>query len=137
MPDLPLMNLLAIDITRTGSDDQVSWTYRLRLFHREDLRVEVVATDCVPRWFGTGLNIADREPLLEMKFPRPAVIIEAVGDIGVLLNLRESDACSDSMYRSGGNEPGFTGDSRQPAEMLHDAAVFTGGPQLFGGEGPA
>src|SRR5271154_6660165 len=112
MPHLPLMNPVAIQLTGSVCDDQISRANGLRLIDSKDICLKISAFNAIPPRFRPGRNIADNQAFLQMKLPRATVVEEAVCHIRFLLYLRQGDACADSMYRSGGDEPGFPRDGR-------------------------
>ena len=135
MPDLALMNRVTGYSAGTGGDDQVTCAYRLGLVDVEDICMEIGALDRISGWFRAGIDVAYGQPFVQMKLTGATVIVETVCHIGVLLYLGQSDACAYGMYRSGWDEPCLTGNGRQPAEVVHDAAVDACRAELIGSEG--
>ena len=56
----------------------------------------------------------------EVKLPWPAEIVEAVGDVAILLNLEQRQATSDGMQRARRRIIGISGLDRSPVEHLGD-----------------
>ena len=50
---------------------------------------------------GSGIGIRrrlrHRDPIIQMKFARSAIIIQPIGNVGILLHLNQSDARADRM----------------------------------------
>ena len=45
-------------------------------------------------------RVRDRDAFVQVQFPRPAVVVQPVGDVAVLLNLDQRQAGSDGVHRS-------------------------------------
>ena len=66
---------------------------------------------------------------IQMQFARPAVVIEAVGHVGVLLDLAEHDAGADGVHRMRRSEVRLAGLHRNPVHELLDLAGARRPPQ--------
>ena len=63
-------------------------------------------------------EIGGRKPQIEMQFARAAVVVEPIGDIGMLLHFAQSQACANGVNRSGGNEECVAGFDVDPAQQV-------------------
>src|ERR1700676_2250039 len=68
------------------------------------LRVKIFAID--RQWNGSdagGFSRSHLDGFVQMQFPGPAIVVEAVGDVGVLLDFAQRESSSNGVDRACGN----------------------------------
>lgn len=84
---------------------------------------------------GGGAEVCDGEGLVEVEFAGAAVVVEAVGGIGELLDLAKDDPGAEGVDRAGGDKDGVAGVNGDPVEEVFDGAGEGGGTDEVAGDG--
>ncbi len=93
---------------------------------------DVARRDVPVEPFAVRLALRHADALLEMQLARAAVVVEAVGDVGVLLDLDDRAAAADRMHRVGRDVEEVAGPDRVPHEHVLDRAVERRAAHRFG-----
>ena len=86
---------------------------------------------------GSGAEVSDGEGLFEVEFAGAAVVVEAVGGIGKLLDLAKDDPGAEGVDGAGGDEDGVAGLDGDPVEEVFNGAREGGGTDEVAGDGLA
>jgi hypothetical protein len=84
---------------------------------------------------GVGGEVGDGEGFVEVEFAGAAVVVEAVGDVGDLLDFAEDEAGADGVDGSGGDEERLAGGDGAPVEEGLDFAREGGLAEASGWDG--
>src|SRR5258708_36040366 len=76
------------------------------------------------------------QAFIEMQLARAAIIVQPVGDVGILLDLAEGDPGADGVNRARWNEVGLARTNRNPAQPLLDLSAQRRRPQRFFADRP-
>jgi len=77
-----------------------------------------------------GPGVSDPDGLLDVQLARAAVVIEAVGDVHVLLEFEQGEPAADCVDRARRDEDEIAGADRAPVDQLLDRPVACGGAEL-------
>ncbi len=62
------------------------------------------------------IEVSGFQPLIEMQFAWPPVVVESIRNVGVLLDLTDGNTRADGVDRACRNEIGFAGAHGNPTE---------------------
>ena len=79
-------------------------------------------------------QVGDIATVIKMQFPGPAVVVQAVGDIGVLLNLADGQPSTDRMHGARRHINEVTGRHSAPISVMLDVTALEGRAKAFGSQ---
>ena len=80
----------------------------------------------IPEYKHEATIARDRDRLVEMQLARPAVVVKAVGDVGILLDLDQAQPGADRVNGACRNVEEIAWPDRVPFQQPFDAAVKSG-----------